>query len=636
MEELNILTRVIQTQPQSFIEGNIERICFLLTGANPINNKDISLSLLDTGGFQFTNLVAQNSNQYSGTAFKSKDDFLSKINDFLGKKNEALTKAFSNQKNDFSFPFFPRQYMKPVAAYPNLGSGKFGKFIRSWTAIYKIEIPAYENPITRRTEYANVSNAGIEITVSSGGKIIGLKYNLLPLEARRGVPLFKVISDENEIPQLTYLLNKKTNTVAPFYLATTEETYIPATKESILPKPNDNEILFHNHTDFDRGRIVVWLKRVGLKRRLKVKDASSTNERSNSNIQLPVGAKLIRLKPNNTSDKTTPCMYWWNGGYHQSSVPEANLGTNNVVLSNFSGQTVKNDVEHLINRISEYEKKQNEYDEVIKKIKDFSNKTLIKKQIEDGLVAIATSLKLNTDDKPATISIFQDSIYQVYNPKINDTTLFSDETLILPLSFAWFNSDNKMLERFNAIWLKSSSLGNRFEGSSGEGVNYEPALSDIKDELLQLKDIANNSTVKNSPEAKWLQTLSSTSLDNIKRFIFINDNTWHLSAFDRYAEYIAIENSFGPFRLPPILNVIIHEFTVNSGSFLPFANGETPDGNLTDTHIPDNYTQDTWNKANSSGLGVIQQNQNFVDHLYQSHRAYASIALAIIISKISN
>lgn len=69
---------------------------------------------------------------------------------------------------------------------------------------------------------------------------------------------------------------------------------------------------------------------------------------------------------------------------------------------------------------------------------------------------------------------------------------------------------------------------------------------------------------------------------------------------------------------------------------MPFANGETPDGNLTDTHIPDNYTQDTWDKVNNNGFGSFQQNQNFIDHLYQAHRAYASIALAIIISKISN
>lgn len=94
MEELNILTRVIQTQPQSFIEGNIDRLCYLITNVNPINNKDISLSLIDTGGFQFTHLTAQNSNKYLGSAFKSKDDFIAKMNDLLGRKNESITKTF--------------------------------------------------------------------------------------------------------------------------------------------------------------------------------------------------------------------------------------------------------------------------------------------------------------------------------------------------------------------------------------------------------------------------------------------------------------------------------------------------------------------------------------------------------------
>ena len=636
MQESNILTRVITTQPQSFIESNLEQLCYLITGVNPLNNKNISVSLLDNGGFQFINIDEQNSNKYLGSAFKNKEDFLTKINDFLGKKNEAITRAFSNQKIDFSFPFFPRQYMKPIAAFPNFANEKFGRMIKSWTDIYKLEISAYDNPTTRRSESANVANAGIEITVSSGGHIIGLKYNLLPLESRKGLPLYKVVADENEIPQLTYLLNKETNSVAPFYLATTEESYIPATRESILPTPKTNEATFFNPTDFDKGRIVVWLKRVGVKKKLKVKDAASTSKKQSDTITIPIGAKIIRLKPNSENDETTPCVYWWKGSYHLSSFSELNIGINNVVLSNFAGQVIQNDVEHLLSRISSYENKQTEYEAVVKSIKDFSKKVLSKNQVQDGLVAIATSLKINVDDKPATILSLKNSLFKVYNPSVSSTAHFSDETLILPLSFGWFKSDKKLLERFNSVWLKSVSLGNRFEGSSGEGVRYEPMLSDIKTELLQLKDFVDQTSAKNSPEAKWLQTLSSTSLNDIKRIIFLCDNTWKLSGFDRYADYIAIENSFGAFRLPPILNVIIHELTVNSDTFLPFASGSTPEGGTTDTHIGYEYTQDTWEKVNSSGFSSIQKDQDFVDHLYQSHRAYASIALAVIISKAMN
>lgn len=638
MQETNIIARVIQTLPQSFIEANIEKLCYAITGINPLNNKNVSLTFLNNGGFEFINLEAQTSNRFIGPAFKDKNDVLTKLNDFLRKRNEIISQSFKNANNDFSFPFFPTQYMKPIAVFPNYEKGKFGRMIRSWTVTYKIEINAYDNPTTGRYEYANVINSGIEITASSGGYIIGLKYNLLPLESRKGSPLFNVVADENETPQLAYLLNKETNSVAPFYLATAEEAYIPATRESILPGTSNSSLnSFNNPTNFDRNRIVVWLKRIGINRKLKVKDSSSLNNTNNSNVVIPVGTKVIRLKPNSESDENTPCFFWWQGCYHQSSLPEQNLGNNNVVISNLSGKVLQNDIEHLLNRIASYEKKQTEFDAVIKSIKDFSKTLLSKKQIEDGLVAIATNLKLNAEDKPATINRLRTALFQIYDPAITTTENFSDESLILPLSETWFKSDTKLLERYNTIWLTSSSLGNRFEGFSGEGVSSDPMLSDIKTELLQLKDFVNQTTAKDSPEAKWLQTLTSTSLNDIKRIIFLCDNTWKLGSSDRYAEFIAIENSFGAFKLPPLLNVIIHELTVNSsGSFLPFASGSHPDGSMSDSHIPDYDTKETWEKANKGELGNIEKNQDFIDHLYQSHKAYASIALGIIIHEISH
>lgn len=152
---------------------------------------------------------------------------------------------------------------------------------------------------------------------------------------------------------------------------------------------------------------------------------------------------------------------------------------------------------------------------------------------------------------------------------------------------------------------------------------------------MLFKDFVKETSIKESPESRWFQTLSTECLAKIKLIIFIADATWKFSNSVRYADYIAIENSFGVFRVPPLLNVIIHELTVNSFSFLPFASGTTPDGSGTDTHIPVNYTKAEWNKINKYGFNIIQQNQDFIDHIYQSHRAYASIALAIIISKIN-
>lgn len=153
---------------------------------------------------------------------------------------------------------------------------------------------------------------------------------------------------------------------------------------------------------------------------------------------------------------------------------------------------------------------------------------------------------------------------------------------------------------------------------------------------MLFKDFVKETSIKESPESRWFQTLSTECLAKIKLIIFIADATWHFSEFKKYVDNIAIENSFGTFRLPLLLNVIIHELTVSSPLFLHFATGTKPDGRSTDTHILSEYTKETWNKTNLSGMSIIQYNQDFVDHLYQSHRAYASIALAVIISKTNN
>ncbi|HKC36028.1 MAG TPA: hypothetical protein VKB95_08195, partial [Chitinophagaceae bacterium] len=281
-----------------------------------------------------------------------------------------------------------------------------------------------------------------------------------------------------------------------------------------------------------------------------------------------------------------------------------------------------------------------EYKKVINLIRNFSNKVLSKKQIEDGLVALNTSLKFNPNDKPATILSYQKALNDVYNPQVNDRTKFFDETLILPLSSVWFEqtdpstkqSDPKLLSSLDK--LKEWLVGN----AGGEGLaDPDQRLPDVKAELLNIKEYVDQTIVRNSPEAKWLQTLSPESLTKIKRIIFVHSETWNYSLGQKHVSGIAIQNSFGAFNLHPVINVLLHELTVNGGgSFLKFAKGTSPDGAGVDTHIPVQYTQATWDKVSKGGLGSLRGDEDFIDHLYQSHRALASIALAIIISKISN
>ncbi len=527
--------------------------------------------------------------------------------------------------------------MKPISASPNYNSKGAVKAVVSWTAVYKIEIPAYENPITRRTEYANLINGGIEITLSAGGKILSFKYNLLPVSSQKSAALYKVVADESAVPQLVYLLNKNTNTVAPFYLSATETAYIPASRESIPPDEEPGEA-FKNPMGFDKDRIVVWLMNPDVKKRkLKIFDFFAPRKKDSDN-NLPAGAKLIRLEPASETDENTPCVYWWEGSYHQKDFPERSLGKNNNIITELSGQVLQNDVEHLLSRISSYEKKQDEYDKVIKSIRDFSKKLLTKEQIDNGLIKLNSSLQLNKNDKPATILTWQKVLSDVYNPKVNETTNFFDEVLILPLSYDWFMEDKNSITPTLSTYYEETWQGdpllNRFVGDSGEVVLDENDLIKVKSELLNLRSFVLKTAAKNSPEAAWLQNLTKESLNRIKLIVFVHSATWHYRT-EKYAESAALENSFGVFKLSPVLNLLIHEFTGHS-NFLFFATGTKPDGTPSDRHIDVKDTEATWNKVSKSGLGSLKQNEDFIDHLYQSHRALGSIALAVIISKISN
>ena len=631
--------KIIETLPQSFLQANIKEICFIVMGVDLSKSKEISLSFMDTGGFEFTNflLQKQETKNYTGISIRDEKDLIELLDSFLSNKNKHLAQVFPNLSEGFSF--FPRQYMKPITAYPNVKLNENKTTVSSWTAIYKIEIPAYNKQINNVVEYISVLNCGLEIVVSPNGEIISMKYSLLPFKTIKKEPLLQVIYDGDGVPPIIYLLNAEIQAIVPFYLAVTEELYIPATKESFLPSALFQKISPENYTSFDKDRVVTWHKRVGFNQTYFYEAYTRGGlSGGGGGVELPVGAKLIRLKPNNSSDSTTPCLCWWNGRYHLISVPEKKLGTDNVIISDVAGLVLQNDTKHLLSRIYEYyDAQKDEFNPVIDMIEKFSKRILSKEQIENGLVAINTSLKINLKDRPATISAFEKSIYKVYNPKTTNGVPFSEETLILPLSLDWFKSDELVLfKRFESVWLKNPLLGDRFVGESGESVYDDNELTAMKNEILELKEIVKVSTLKDSPEAKWLERQSPESLSPIKIIICISNNTWLFNQYRRYAESIAIENSLGPFRIPPLLSVIIHEFRISASSFLNFAKGETPEEVWTDTHIDKGYTERTWNRVNKEGLGVIEQNQNFVDHLYQAHRAYKSIALAIIISKIQS
>lgn len=622
----SISVSIIHTLSQSFIEDNIESLCELIFGVNIRSNKEVVVSFPDNGGFQYSGPTGFG--RSVGVGLKSVDDVVPALNELFSKLNKALAKASAATSEEAGFDFFPLKYMKPITVYPNYING--GNAAVSYTARYRIEVPGYEKPGSRQKEPANVMNAGVEATLTRNGEVTDMKYFLLPFKTGENrKQLDRTLLNGETNPQLVYLQNKETNLVAPFFLASNKEAYIPATNESIIPVTYQlNDPI--PPTSFNPNKVVVWLDQT-------VKE--------NNSVVLPKGAKLIRLKPATDTSELTNCIYWWNGDYHQRSFPEKILVTSNWHINEYTGEVLQNSIEHLLHRVDDYRGKQTDFDEVIKKIETFNNKRLTQEEIDLGTVILWINLLVNKKDKPDTLKRIADAIFQVYDP-VNKTKKMSEETLIILLSYQWFASDPALLRRYDRLW--SSGNLSRLTGSSGEVVfNGYPEFNEIRDELIALKDFVLRKNVKgkdemvsnatvDSPEAKWLQTLTKEFIDSKQQMLFIHSGTWDLDSQNRYADSVAIENSFGPFRLPPVLNVMLHELRVGGDQFLYFAHGTNPESGLSfDTHIDKEYTRFQWNKASSGGFNDILKNQDFVDQLYQSHRALAALALGIIIHQIT-
>jgi hypothetical protein len=624
----NISVRVIQTLSQSFLEANIESFCHLITGINPVNNKNISISFIESGGFVYTNHQVLKTT--SGHVFKNKEDFFAKMADFYSKKNQLISQSLKNKNIDLPFPFFPIQYMKPLSAWPNFGSGKFSKSIVSWTGVYKVEIPAFENPQSQQMEYANLQNGGIEITVGSTGQINNLRYNLLPLEARKNVPLFKILENENDVPQLAYLLNKQTNRVAPFYLSVTAQGYIPATKESILPPFLDGKkVKFINPVGFDENRVVVWIQKIGLNKKLKIKDASSSEKDTNESMALPVGAKVIRLKPKNEHDLNTPCLFWWQGSYHQSDIPERNLGINNVVISNFSSQVLQNDIEHLLNRVESSIGKNIQFDSVIDFVKKRKNTVLNKSKIQDALTLYRQRTFIDEQNPLETINRLLGLIKDAYDPE-QGGIVWSESVLIVPFNEQWFKKDEILTKWFEALWKGGRAWGEDIH-YGGSGAYYDDyRVKEVLDDLMSLKEIVSISSQNYTPEGVWLQSISQSYLDKIKRIVIIGDVVWKFGKNTPYAEFIGINMHFSIFSVPPLLSVITHEFSQGDSFFYGNVHFDEP-------HIMPQDTESTWESLSSSPLNnEILDNRERINELYQENDIYSCLNLAILLRIIES
>ncbi|MFN3917965.1 MAG: hypothetical protein ACK4K0_09500 [Flavobacteriales bacterium] len=620
--------RVIHTASQTFLESNIQHVLAIILNASS-DNIFGEVSFPEEGGFIYLRGETATKNSTS-IILKDKDGVKTGLNNFFTDKNKRIKEYFSNQKGDgLQTPFFPTQYLDFVSVTPHLDKIKNETQLTSWTALYKLKIPPFGGNESGRTKYTSLLNVDLIIKIRVDGVIEEIRYNFLPLEQFQYLALGDPTENEskneneNEISDLVYIFNKDKRVIAPFWLSLTEQPFIPATRSSVLPESLNGFSTNKNSIEFDENRVVMWLQKVGLDRKLEIKDATFTEDNKSNNITLPVGAKVIRLKPKNINDANTPCLFWWKGKYHQSSIPEKNLSISNDKVSKYTSDILNNEIDHLKKRISVYTDKDEQFDVIVKKFTENNRISINKKQIRNKISLLNSRLKIDRNNKPDTIKRLTNEIFSVYNPLSQNGTKFSEETLVIPLTEKWFSGDTKLMKSYKKVWVD-----NGFSltiGESGEGIDVD-FIDVFIEELIELKNIVNETSQKNTPEATWLKNLNIEDLKSgrINRLISIFDLTWEHDVFDKYSSHIALELSFGPFRIPQLLTVLIHEFSVNSNNF-----GDAVKGRGRDTHIGREKTEAAWNDLNVKGSSILELAETEND-IYQSHAIHYMIGVAII------
>ncbi len=225
--------------PASLIEAHKGIICKIISFENLAGNNNINFEIMPSGGFTFRKESGYTTHQSIGKDLITKKEVDEAIRKLLKSFNETIYKLKDYDKRVPS-QFFPLNYLKNISIEL---IDKKDKSPVYWSCLYKFEVPAYEISVKNdkkeerhETIKCIINNADLQIDVNKKGMIIGMQYNLLPFEKRRKLPMYNILTPDNKLPQVNYLINSQTCSIAPFFISAGETAYLPACKESILPK----------------------------------------------------------------------------------------------------------------------------------------------------------------------------------------------------------------------------------------------------------------------------------------------------------------------------------------------------------------------------------------------------------------
>ena len=221
-----------------------------------------------------------------------------------------------------------------------------------------------------------------------------------------------------------------------------------------------------------------------------------------------------------------------------------------------------------------------------------------------------------TTNKVEFIENISSVIFSTYNPISSNNNTFSEETLIIPLSFQWFTSNDYLHVIYNEWTNAFKEKEPRLLGSSGECISGQQA-EEYKERIFELKTALefistgnelpeNWDEVIKSPEYEWLFSLQKDKVNKVKRIIFISTNSWNYNASQEFADFIPIDQNISTLESNPIMSILIHEMNGNSASegFLP-----------EDTHISGDFGAQVSEKVISGDLSTVSQSANDIKNL---------------------
>lgn len=373
-------------------------------------------------------------------------------------------------------------------------------------------------------------------------------------------------------------------------------------------------------------------------------------------IYIPAGSLVSKLSANPYFLSYIHIVTWFRGQYREGYIHQSAFDSESTQINPYPVEIFINDAEHTIHKAREKYQAQidliNSLEDKLSReqfttyketrMKRLRNvKTLIEKSedylkeskngelkiTEEMLFQIQTEQvqKMSKENlnKPDRLNNIVTGMYSGYNPQGINQAKHSEISLFVPLTKSWFDKNEK---------LSKSSLAKQFATGGGTYSGFGVLSNEFGAELLWIKsEVNNDDLLKNTPEGKWFSNLKKEQVENAQQFLFADGQSWNQEENSKYIEAIALENSFGPIRIDPLMTLMIHETIVGPISEEDYSYG------MDDSHVDIEDSKKSWELANAGEFeNKIAKEPLLLEDLFQVESMVSIISLAYIFERIKS